>query len=64
MRMEEIRERGRALGVAGSRMRKAEMIRAIQSKEGNPACYGAPWRFECPQLQCCWRSDCMVTAPG
>jgi len=65
MKVEEIRARGQAMGVMGlSGMRKAEMIRAIQRSEGNQDCFGAAWRFECPQAGCCWRADCQGRNPG
>ncbi len=65
MKVTEIRERGQAMGMAGlAGLRKAELIRAIQLAEGNRECFGAAWRFDCPQLECCWRSDCLTKNPG
>jgi len=65
MRVTEIRERSAAIGLPlPAKMRKAEMIRAIQRGEGNPACFGAENRFSCPELNCCWRSDCLIESPG
>ena len=40
MTMPQIREKARLLGVKNySRLRKADLIRAIQAKEGNSPCY-------------------------
>jgi hypothetical protein len=65
MKTTEIRERGKALGLGlPARMRKGEMIRAIQRAEGNQECFGAPWRFDCAQHGCCWRGDCLTREPG
>lgn len=65
MKVVEIRERGQATGVKGlANLRKGEMVRAIQRAEGNRDCFGADWRFGCPQLDCCWRTDCLTKNPG
>jgi len=47
-----------------AKLRKAELIRAIQQGEGNQECFGAPWRFDCQQTGCCWRQDCLTKNPG
>jgi hypothetical protein len=47
-----------------SRVRKGEMIRSIQRAEGYQDCFGAPWRFDCQQFDCCWRADCLTKNPG
>jgi len=65
MNVIEIRERGRKLGISGlSKLRKGELIRAIQTAEGNQSCFGAAWRFDCQQFDCCWRQDCLTNNPG
>jgi hypothetical protein len=64
MKMEEVRGRARAAGLSAARSRKADLIRAIQVKEGNQACFGAAWRFECGQADCCWGADCRTPNPG
>jgi hypothetical protein len=65
MKTTEIRARGEAMGLKlPPKMRKGEMIRSIQRAEGYAACFGADDRFACPQLECCWRSDCLTVAPG
>ncbi len=65
MKLIEVRDRARAAGVKqAAKMKKAELIRTVQRTEGNPACFGADWRFDCPQLQCCWREDCLTPNPG
>lgn len=65
MKIEEVRQRARALGMTGiSRIKKAELIRTIQRQEGNQPCFGSSWRFDCPLTECCWRPDCLVPRPG
>ena len=58
MNMKDIREKAKVLKVSNySRMRKDELIRAIQAAEGNGPCYGTiP---DCKQTDCCWMEDCL-----
>lgn len=39
-------------------MKKEELIRAIQSAEGNFPCFGTAKDY-CDQLGCCFRDDCL-----
>lgn len=65
MNLTEVRERARKQGLKGvSKLPKGELIRAIQRAEGNQDCFGAPWRFDCRQEDCCWRRDCQTKNPG
>ncbi len=59
MKMDEVRERARIAGVRAGKMRKAEVIAAIQRKEGNQPCFGSDLRYSCPYPECCWRDDCL-----
>lgn len=58
MNMKDIREKARVLKVPNySRMRKDDLIRAIQAAEGNSPCFGRiP---DCRQSDCCWMGDCL-----
>lgn len=48
------------LGIGGvSRMKKAEIIRAIQEHEGNFPCFGTATDGHCDQMDCLWRGDCL-----
>jgi len=58
LNMKEIREMARQSGVRSTRMRKAELVRAIQRAEGNFDCYGTAIEEECDQEECLWREDC------
>jgi hypothetical protein len=40
-------------------MKKAELIRAIQSAEGNSPCFQTNASDTCGQKDCCWHDDCM-----
>ena len=39
-------------------MKKEDLIRAIQEKEGNFPCFGSAMEH-CSQEDCCWREDCL-----
>ena len=65
MTVEEIRAKAKAAGITvNARMRKGDMVRAIQRAEGNQDCFGSAWRFDCPWHNCCWRSVCLTKTPG
>nr|WP_297350093.1 hypothetical protein [uncultured Glaciecola sp.] len=42
------------------KLKKTDLIRTIQLQEGNFDCFGKATTGECDQLNCCWRSDCLV----
>jgi len=60
MTMPEIRAKAKSLGITAGKMKKAELIHAIQSAEGCTPCYGRS-NGDCPWTECCWRSDCFKT---
>ncbi len=59
MNMNEIKEKARELGLRVGKMKKAELIRAIQLQEGNSPCYQTGQNL-CTQESCCWRDDCLA----
>jgi hypothetical protein len=59
MRIQEIRVIAKKKGVHSARMRKEEIIRAIQRAEGNFDCFGSPSEGVCDQMRCTWREDCL-----
>lgn len=58
MAMPEIREKAKTLGIRPGKMKKAELIHAIQAAEGCTPCYGRS-NGDCPWTGCCWRRDCL-----
>ena len=57
MILNDIRAKACSLGVKNySKLGKADLIRAIQGKEGNVPCYQNI--FDCWQFDCLWRPDC------
>lgn len=60
MKMKEILKKANALGVEKpDAMGKAELIRSIQSKEGNSPCYATAKNGKCDQKGCLWYADCL-----
>jgi hypothetical protein len=56
--MPQIKEKAKLLGINAAKMKKAELIHAIQKAEGCTPCYGRS-NGNCPWTQCCWRGDCL-----
>jgi hypothetical protein len=56
--MHGVREKARMLNLNPGKMKKADLIRAIQAKEGNFPCFETAKDF-CNQMECCWKSDCL-----
>ncbi len=59
MTLKEIKEIAREKGVKAGKMKKDELVRAIQLAEGNFDCYGTAMTGDCSQSDCFWRSDCL-----
>jgi len=58
MNMPEVRKRAKELGVKTGGIKKSDIIRDIQTKEGNTPCFQTGMKT-CDQSNCCWRSDCL-----
>jgi len=58
--MTEIKAKAKGLGVEPRKMKKVELIHAIQIAEGCTPCYGRS-HGDCPWTECCWRGDCFKT---
>ena len=56
MKMQEIKEKARQIGVKTTG-KKADIVHRIQEAEGNELCFDT--RDECGQMGCCWREDCL-----
>jgi len=59
MRMDEVREKAKKLGLKTARMKKEDLIRAVQAAEGNFPCFGTASDGICDQTGCCWSDDCL-----
>ena len=60
MTMPQIQTKARALGIVPGKMKKADLIHTIQSREGNTQCYGKSNGY-CPYNDCCFMKDCLKT---
>ena len=59
MKMNEIREKAKALGIkVMATTKKADLIRQIQKAEENFDCFGTAKDY-CDQSDCCFREDCL-----
>ena len=59
MNMAQIRTVAKELGVKSGKLRKIELIHAIQSAENNPQCFSINYARKCGQDNCLWRGDCV-----
>ena len=58
MKLDEIREIAKQHNIKAGKMKKADLIRAIQQAEGNQACFDTGQADTCGQQACLWREDC------
>jgi hypothetical protein len=62
MKFNDVRKMAKDMNLNTYRMKKKDVIRAIQRLEGNPECYGTPTVAFCNEDSCLWRSDCLALA--
>ncbi len=58
MTKEEVKKIAVQRGVAPGKLNKVDLIRRIQTSEGNEPCYATGKALVCGQTQCLWRADC------
>ncbi len=58
MKMDQVKEVAKERGIKPGRMKKEELIRAIQEVEGNFQCFATSQADCCGQQDCLWREDC------
>lgn len=58
MKVDEIREIAKQYDIKAGKMKKAELVRAIQEAENNDVCFEAGKADVCGQDNCLWREDC------
>ncbi len=59
MDFNRIRKLAKEMGINTYRMKKTDIIRAIQRSENNIDCYGTERVTECMEDSCLWREDCL-----
>ena len=57
MKLNEIKKKAQWLGIDSKKLKKVELVHAIQTAEGCVACYGTN-QGDCVQTGCCFRADC------
>lgn len=58
MKLDEIKEIARQHNIKPGKMKKTELIQAIQQAEGNEQCFDTGKADQCGQESCLWRGDC------
>lgn len=58
MNVKEIKAMAKGLGIIPGKLKKAELIQAIQVAESNQPCFGLD-KGTCKQKACLWRDDCL-----
>jgi len=62
MKMEEIRSIAKSHHIKSDHLSKAELIKTIQSEEGNFDCFATASGGECDQVNYIWREDGFAAA--
>jgi len=60
MTMTEIKTKAKGLGLVPGKMKKVELVHAIQAAEGCTPCFGRS-NGQCPYTDCCFMQDCLKT---
>jgi hypothetical protein len=58
MNLEDIKKIAKSHGIKVGKMKKNEIVRAIQLAEGNEECFGTEKKASCGQSDCLWIHDC------
>lgn len=58
MKIQAIRNIAKSRSIDPGALSKTELIKSIQSSEGNFDCYATAYAGECDQSGCSWRDDC------
>jgi len=59
MKLTEVQAKAKKMGIKTNKLKKADLIRKIQTEEGNQPCFQRNDQF-CEQMDCCWRDDCFT----
>jgi len=58
MKLEEIKEIAKQHNIKAGKMKKADLVRAIQQAENNEVCFETGVADNCGQDACLWREVC------
>ncbi len=59
MKIREIRKIAEKMSIKPGNMSKEELVRTIQTAEGNFPCYATSRAHQCDRADCLWREDCL-----
>ncbi|MBT5230125.1 MAG: SAP domain-containing protein [Methylococcales bacterium] len=59
MNMQQIRKIAKGMDLNTTKIKKLDLIRSIQTEEGNNACFNTASDGQCDQTNCLWREDCL-----
>ena len=62
MKLEDIRTIAKSHSIKPGHLSKTELIKSIQTDEGNFDCFATAYDGECDQADCLWREDCFAAA--
>jgi hypothetical protein len=54
----DIKKKAKEMGIASAKMKKDDLILAIQKAEGNFPCFKSA-NSKCDQWTCLWRDECL-----
>ena len=60
MKIQEIQKIAKSMGINTFRMKKTDIVRAIQRAENNMDCFYTPRVEYCGELLCLWREECLL----
>lgn len=60
MKLPEIKTKAKELGISPGKMKKVDLIQAIQQAEAYTPCFGTS-AGQCEQTDCCFIDDCVKT---
>jgi hypothetical protein len=58
MKLDEIKGIARQFDIKAGKLKKVDLVRAIQQAENNPVCFETGAADNCGQCACLWREDC------
>lgn len=56
MKLNDVRAKAEEMQIRAGKMKKGDLIKAIQMAEGNTPCFQE--RSNCDETACCWQDDC------
>jgi hypothetical protein len=58
MKLDDVKDVAKKHDIKVGKLKKAELVRAIQTAELNDSCFETGKAAECGQEECLWREDC------